>query len=207
MQVTRHASGSAADKARGIVASFPHVWHGAAIIDVGCRSRDLERALEGVAFAHYIGVDIDPDAEVVADVADRLPFDDGAADVVTAFDVLEHTDDIHRAFAELCRVAGRHVLITLPNCYELGIRIRIARGRPISQKYGLPLERVVDRHRWFFSLSDGRAFVRAQARANGWRVENELAVVGPLRARLTPAVRRWPDLLSPTYVAALCPAG
>lgn len=204
MDVAVFEGGTAAQKARGIVAMYPMIWSGT-VVDVGCRSRELEDALEGRP-QRYVGVDINPDAEVVADLGDHLPFGNCTADVVTAFDVLEHTDDLHHAFAELCRVARQHVVITLPNCYEVGVRIRHLRGHPISAKYGLPIERPTDRHRWFFSLTDAHSFVEHSAAAVGWHLIDERATVGPGRARAAAAVRRWPNLLSQTYLALLAPA-
>jgi SAM-dependent methyltransferase len=43
-----------------------------------------------------------------------LPFRDGAFDVVSAVEVLEHLDDPARALAELARVAAREVIVTVP---------------------------------------------------------------------------------------------
>ena len=61
--------------------------------------------------AKYSGVDIDPSAEIVANLGDGLPFSDNFAQVVAALDVLEHTDDIYHSFSELCRVASEHVVV------------------------------------------------------------------------------------------------
>lgn len=192
-----------AGKAQGVVDAFSDIWAGT-IIDVGCRDRELEAALGGRS-VRYVGVDIDPSAEVVADLGRQLPFDDDSADIVVALDVLEHTDDVHYAFSELCRVAKRYVLITLPNCYDVNARIAHLRGKPLSGKYGLPNQRPSDRHRWFFSLDDARAFVAAQSATQGWLVVSERGVVGPRRERIAGAVRRWPNLLSSTYLALLTP--
>ena len=49
--------------------------------------------------------------DVVADVGVGLPFPDRSADVVVALDVLEHADRIHDSFAELCRVARKHIVL------------------------------------------------------------------------------------------------
>jgi SAM-dependent methyltransferase len=201
MNITIVGGGSAMQKAQGIVRTYPSIWKGT-VIDVGCRTRELGAALRG-RHVRYVGVDVDPSAEIVADLGEKLPFDDDAADVVVALDVLEHTDDIHRAFGELCRVAREHIVITLPNCFEAGIRLRLMRGKPIGQKYGLPLTKPDDRHRWFFSLDDARQFVHGCAAGQEWKVVDERAIVGPRRRRLAYAVKRWPNLLSPTYLALL----
>jgi SAM-dependent methyltransferase len=179
------------------------IWTGS-VLDVGCRTREVERALAGTG-VRYCGVDLDPSAEVVANVGERLPFDDASFDVVMALDVLEHADDFHLAFAEVCRVARRHIVITLPNLYFVGVRLRHLLGHQISEKYGLPLARPADRHRWFFSLNDARAFIAGAATEHGWRVTGEWATRGPRARPLARLVERWPNLLSPTYLAVLQP--
>ena len=195
---------SALAKAQAVVDSFPGIWRQKTVVDVGSRSRELETALAGVA-AHYTGVDIDPSAEIVADLGDRLPFDDHFAQVVVALDVLEHTDDIHHSFAELCRVASEHVVVALPNVYVIECRIAVMRGEWLS-KYGLPIDKPDDRHRWFFSYDMARSWTAEQAARSGWRVMDERALLGPRRARAAGwAAKRWPNLLAQTYVALLEP--
>jgi hypothetical protein len=61
---------------------------------------------------------------------------DGEADLVVALDVLERTNAIHHAFDELCRLARRHVLIALPNQFDIHDRLVTVRGRKRSGKYG-----------------------------------------------------------------------
>jgi ubiquinone/menaquinone biosynthesis C-methylase UbiE len=46
--------------------------------------------------------------------ATRLPFDDAQFDVVTLLEVLEHIHDTTRALAEVCRVARRWVVLSVP---------------------------------------------------------------------------------------------
>jgi hypothetical protein len=190
-------------KATCIVEAFPDAWVGS-VLDVGCRTQELARASEAFN-VRYTGLDIQPPADLVADLSQGIPIADGEATVVVALDVLEHVDDIYAAFAELCRVASDTVIISLPNCYEVGMRITHARGRPMSAKYGLPAEPPGDRHRWFFSMNDARNFCSVRAARGGWRVSDEGFILGPRRAKLGPLATRSPGLFSPTYVTRLAP--
>jgi hypothetical protein len=190
------------DKAAGIVAEFDEIWQGD-VLDLGCRSRELEEALHGRP-VRYVGLDVRPPADLVADLNEGIPLADDEADVVVALDVLEHLEAIYGAFAEMCRVARRHVVIALPNAYVLQARWQQLRGRTAA-KYGLPKEPPVDRHRWLFSLNDARSFCRYRAGLVGWRVVAEAVVVGPRRRRIEPLVRAWPNLLSPSLVSHLVP--
>jgi hypothetical protein len=205
MRALMVGSGSAMRKVESIVAAYPDAWQGT-VLDVGCRSGELRQAL-GSSAARCIGLDIHAPADIVADIDDGIPLADGEATTVVALDVLEHTNRIHEAFSELLRVASVTVIISLPNCYEVRLRIAHLLGRPISGKYGLPLQPPIDRHRWFFSLEDARAFCRAKAWEGGWVVVDEGFIVGPRRERFRRVVARFPNLLATTYVARLGRSG
>jgi ubiquinone/menaquinone biosynthesis C-methylase UbiE len=51
---------------------------------------------------------------IKADVT-ALPFAERSFDVVTMLEVLEHIPDIHRALAEVCRVANKFVILSVPS--------------------------------------------------------------------------------------------
>lgn len=85
---------------------------GARILDIGCgagaNALELsaygdvtasDRSLDALAFVRSRGV-----ASVVAAEAPLLPFHDGAFDIVTAYDIIEHVEDDSAFVAELARV-------------------------------------------------------------------------------------------------------
>ena len=102
-----------------------------------------------------------------------LPFDKSSFDTVLCLDVLEHLEKIHFVFDELCRVARRHVLISLPNpwaSFFTALRCSDANIEEQMKFYGLPMEPPEDRHRWFFGERDAREFIRHRAERCGMKV-------------------------------------
>lgn len=190
-------------KAESIV-RLPGVEWAGTVLDVGCRSRELETALSEFPVS-YVGMDIDESGDIHGDVGSGIPLEDGEVDVVVALDVLEHADDIHHAFDELCRVSRRNVVISLPNCYEIAARIKYLRGRPISGKYGLPVDKPGDRHRWVFGFLEAQKFVSCRGAKNNWDLAYEAGLVGPRRSKLSSIINRWPNMFAPTYVVSLVP--
>jgi hypothetical protein len=198
-------SGGSEQKAESVVKGFSSVWDGR-VLDIGCRSRELQVALRDHLIACYIGVDIGGSADVIADLGSGLPFADNSVDVVVALDVLEHIERIHDSFGELCRVATQHIVISLPNEFDIKHRLLTLRGRHTG-KWGLPLEPVLDRHRWVFTLREARAFCRHLGHSLGWRVRRECFLVGPRRNNLIgrTLLRCWPSVFAPTYVVLMAP--
>lgn len=130
------------------------------VLDVGCDEAHLRRLVPGI---QYTGIDLGGTPDVVLDLeaAERLPFGDRAFDAVLCSDVLEHLDNLHRVFAELVRVSGRWLVISLPNNWS-NARRPIERGSGSFAHYGLPLDRPSDRHKWFFGLTEARDFFYGQ---------------------------------------------
>ena len=180
MRVFVSPNGDAASKFATMVREFPDIWSGR-VLDIGCRSQQLKQVLPRQT-KKYLGVDLSPPADVVANLGIGLPLDEGSSDTVVALDVLEHTDDIYRSFAELCRVSQKYVLIALPNLYEITIRKRVLFGQEISGKYGLPIDPPKDRHRWMFSFREAEIFMHAMAKKCGFVVAAEacLSVAGEM---------------------------
>jgi SAM-dependent methyltransferase len=140
--------------------------------------------------AEYLELDIagDPDLRVDLDAEYPWPIDDGAFDAVICTEVLEHLDELHRAFSELLRITRRYAVISVPNALPAvyGYLLRrpvdlddgtspgIGSGQ-FAKFYGLPFDRPGDRHRWFFAYSESRAFFHHHAGRMGYRVVDEYA--------------------------------
>ena len=136
------------------------------LLDVGCRDAILRKHMRPQI--EYTGVDIvaGPGVDKVANIEDGLPFADGEFDAVVALDLLEHTNNIWFAFDELVRVARRQVVIVLPNVYHWSSRVRFLLGREMD-KYALPAQSIVDRHRWLPSYVSARRFCTERAAMHG----------------------------------------
>ncbi len=96
-------------------------------LDVGCAMGFVVEALREVG-VEASGCDLSPYAVDhaapgarghlrVASLTDRLPYDDGAFDVVSVLETLEHLEPaaVPGALAELRRVCGGHLVATIPS--------------------------------------------------------------------------------------------
>lgn len=129
------------------------------VLDVGCDQADLKQFLNG---AEYTGIDMSEAADIQLNLEriDRLPFEDNVFNCVICADVLEHLDNLHLMFAELFRVSANYVIIAWPNNW-VNARVPIERGIGTFKHYGLPAEKPRDRHKWFFNISEAKAFMHA----------------------------------------------
>ncbi len=144
------------------------------LLDVGCYNADFKGYIPSKT--KYTGIDIagKPDIFINLDEMDKLPFANNHFDTVVCADVLEHLENIHFVFDELCRVSAKNIIITLPNAYS-GIPAFLRRKTysktiekqkqfgKYSKFYGLPLEKPDDRHRWFFSYDEAIDFLKYRA--------------------------------------------
>lgn len=154
------------------------------VLDVGCFEAPLRDLMPST---NYTGIDVagKPDIRLDIEKIDRLPFDDGAFDSVMCVHVLEHLNNLHSMFDELIRVSRGHVLIGLPNCWR-GARRPLERGKGSFRHYGLPLSKPVDRHKWFFSLSQAMDFLQAKAVEKSLEISELIITDNP-----KPAPIRW----------------
>jgi SAM-dependent methyltransferase len=89
-----------------------------------------ERPLEG--FVNVDALENLPGVDVVADISQRLPFDDGSADLVHASHILEHfsTEDVPRLLHEWRRVlsGGGRLFVAVPDLDVIAHRLVQLRG-------------------------------------------------------------------------------
>ncbi len=96
------------------------------VLDAGCGEGETIARLASILPADVTGFDNNPDCVAfisrrfpafrftVEDIY-RLPYGDARFDLVLCLEVLEHLAEPERALAELCRVARRDLIISVPN--------------------------------------------------------------------------------------------
>jgi len=141
------------------------------VLDVGadkCRLSDLliDTTYCGVGLE---GCDVNIDLE-----KNEIPGKQQQYSTVICLDVLEHLENIHSTFDRICYLSEKYVLISLPNAY-LGLMEFVFRGPYNSGQnmkfYGLPNEKPIDRHKWFFSAHEACDFVKYRAEKNSFEVK------------------------------------
>jgi SAM-dependent methyltransferase len=130
------------------------------VLDVGCFRRDLKKFVKG----EYVGVDLYGEPDISLDLeGGKLPFADRSFDTVVCTDVLEHIEQIHAIFDEMLRVSRKWVLVSLPNNRQGEWRRMLQSNPPKDKYYGLPVDRPLDRHRWYFGATEAEHFVAQRA--------------------------------------------
>jgi len=165
---------------RGIVAKIGARPSAIRILDVGCGTgANLEMLSQ---FGEAEGVDVSDDAlefcrgkglNVQKGLAEKLPYEDGAFDVTTALDVVEHLDDDIAGLEEMFRVtkSGGYSLIFVPAFMWLwGVqddishhRIRYTKSQIIERlgKAGYSIERATYANWTFFApILAGRTLMK-----------------------------------------------
>lgn len=121
------------------------------ICDVGCGEGVLSaRWAARPAIEHVAGVDLDdpglraewesrqaPGLELRPYDGRTLPFPDGAFDLASAVEVLEHVPEPEATLAEMARVARRHLLVSVPR-EPLWRALNMARGAYLRELGNTP---------------------------------------------------------------------
>lgn len=161
-------------KARFVWQTYKSVLRGSTILDVGADEGYLREHLPDPSKYLGIGLGGSPDRTVDLE-KEGLPFPADSFDCVLCLDVLEHLDNPHEIFDELCKVSRSYVIVSLPNGWaEFFNTLRSGNYMPgqALKYYGLPIEPPDDRHKWFFSLDEAEAFIRVRSRMNGMYVQD-----------------------------------
>lgn len=159
-------------KAEYIYRKYISVLDQSTILDVGADQCYLKQHLQDSSSYWGIGLGGSPDQQVNLE-KEPIPFRDNKFDCVLCLDVLEHLENIHQVFDELCRVSNKYVIISLPNPYadfwRMICRGDYSPGKPMKF-YNLPLEPPEDRHKWFFSNEEAEKFIVYRAAKNNMKV-------------------------------------
>lgn len=137
----------------GVVAEAIGAGGGRSLLDVPAGSGHFADAMAERGFA-VTCADVNDDRPdfTFADLNDRLPFDDGAFDVVTCLEGIEHAMSDAHLVGELARVCrpGGMVVISTPNIAHMLSRLRFLftasffHFRPLSMR-DAPADELVDR--------------------------------------------------------------
>lgn len=142
------------------------------VLDVGSDKCYLKSHID--ENTDYLGIGLGDEVDINVDLEkEKIPFEDDSFDTVLCLDVLEHLENVHEIFDELCRVSKGHVIITLPNPYA-DLLNYLKYGNYYENQhlkfYGLPREKPEERHKWFFSTEEAEMFIRYRARNNNMEV-------------------------------------
>jgi len=146
---------------------------GGEILDVGADRCYLREYLS--AGARYTGIGLGGQPDLIVNLEQgSIPFKDSSFDCVLCLDVLEHLDNPHFVFDELCRVSRDVVVISLPNPWNTLLKALQWKGEfgpgQSLKFYGLPPEPPEDRHKWFFSADEAARFIVHRAKRNDFEV-------------------------------------
>ncbi|MBY9006444.1 MAG: methyltransferase domain-containing protein [Candidatus Lokiarchaeota archaeon] len=145
------------------------------VLDVGCSDKALKKWLSDDIT--YMGVDIagDPDLKVNLEKENLQMFNDNTFQTVVCTEVLEHIENIHEIFDELCRVSNKYIIISLPNNW-VNFKFSLISGKNEQKFYGLPVEKPLDRHKWFFNYDQALNFIKFGARKNNFNIKHKFSL-------------------------------
>lgn len=154
------------------------------VLDIGAGDGKAEDAMpEGVA---YGGIDIGADiygrnprvryienyAALRANIVASPP-----VDLVTLFDVLEHTADLTGLFKDGAGRCSKYLFVSLPNEMNLECRVRFLFGQPVSA-HGLDLlaAKPGHKHQWMITYEQAKEVLVRKAASLGFELSHEVFI-------------------------------
>lgn len=147
-------------------------------LDVGCRDCAARNALP--VDAEYFGCDLFQNpAGTVTYVGDIMSLKlDRRFDSVIALDVIEHVDDPHALMDRLVEITDKHLLVSLPNIFDLRHKLMFMFRNTLGGKYQFGVENTLDRHRWVMNHDEILAFLSHFAEKHAMRMSTRNLRVG-----------------------------
>ncbi len=143
------------------------------VLDVGADAMYMQKLILSQD-AEYVGIGYGENIDFEVNLEDLpLNFESNSFETVLCFDVLEHLENLHQMFDELCRISDKYVIISLPNPWKDFFSVLLKGDYSIDESmkfYGLPVQIPKDRHRWFFSESDAIRLISELAKKNNYTV-------------------------------------
>ena len=136
---------------------------GDSLCDLGSRDEILLNTLHRKI--KYLGIDIYPSSPntIYSNIEEEILTDE-KFDIITALDVLEHTNDIQSAINNMLNICNKSFVINLPNELFVIYRLKLLFGK-ISGKFSINLD-TEDRHRWFFTKQNVEKLISQTSIAN-----------------------------------------
>ena len=167
-------------KAKFVYEKYKPILRGR-ILDVGADQCFIKEYLP--EDAEYTGIGLGEGSDLIKLnlEKEKLPFPGNSFDCVLCLDVLEHLENIHDVFDDLCNVTKKWLVISFPNPWAVFMGC-LKNGKYKEDRnikfYGLTREKEEDRHKWFFSSSEAKEFVKYRAEKNNMElydiyIENE----------------------------------
>jgi hypothetical protein len=143
------------------------------ILDVGADNCSLRNFLP--AGTEYTGIGLSSAVDMEIDLdKEGLPYKENSYDVVLCLDVLEHLNNLHEIFDQMCMVTRKYLIISLPNPwvdFTGMLRTGYYKHSELPMKfYNLPVDPPADRHRWFFGIHEAKRFLEDRGGRNGMRI-------------------------------------
>jgi len=169
---TKYKYESRKDKPKYVWLKYKEILQGR-ILDVGADECGLRKFLsEGT---EYIGIGLGGAVDIEIDLEiEKLPYEDNSFDCVLCLDTLEHLDNLHEVFDELCRVTKKYLIISLPNPWASFMGMLkggyYKHGEFPMKFYNLPTDIPGDRHKWFYGVHEAEKFLKERGKVNGMKI-------------------------------------